>query len=166
MQQKQREDLKERTLTLCKIADEKWFNNGYKHSYKGKNNTFPLNSIDCALEKWAAAYCIQVVESTIRRWRAGGGGGCDGELFAMCLDNKVTQEGIKGLLRWGHPPFNAGWESTGILYCLLNVFWRVKIIPATVSSVSDCLKRRSKLQSSVGNSLKGSVLFVVLCRNS
>lgn len=166
MQQKQREDLKERTLTLCKIADEKWFNNGYKHSYKGKNNTFPLNSIDCALEKWAAAYCIQVVESTIRRWRAGGGGGLWWRAFCYVLRQQSNARRIKGLLRWGHPPFNAGWESTGILYCLLNVFWRVKIIPATVSSVSDCLKRRSKLQSSVGNSLKGSVLFVVLCCNS
>lgn len=123
---------------------------------------FPLNSIDSTFERWTTAYCIQVVENAIHRYRER----YDREVFAMCLGNKVIQEGLKDfsgevilclmLVEKALASCSVGWIYFGGLRIFLPLYeW--------------LLKRRSKLQSSVGilsyNSLKGSVLFLLLRHN-
>lgn len=137
--------VKEQMLMLCKIADEKWFNNGYKHSYKGRK-THPDSHLTILIPHLKNE--LQFIASKLQRMLSvDPGRGTTGGVFPMCLDNKVIREGLKDLsgevilylmlVEEALACCSLGWIYFGGLRIFLPLYkWLLKI--------------RSRLQSFIG----------------
>lgn len=137
--------VKEQMLMLCKIADEKWFNNGYKHSYKGRK-THPDSHLTILILHLKNE--LQFIASKLQRMLSvDPGRGTTGGVFPMCLDNKVIREGLKDfsgevilylmLMEKALASCSLGWIYFGGLRIFLPLYkWLLKI--------------RSRLQSFIG----------------